>query len=194
MATDLLDALPAASTTVTVMVLVPAFNAMPGADQRAWVVVPSIVATPSPPRLFDHFTCDSRRLSVAVPPRSARPVLLLVGAASMTTTGATESMALQRRRSASSSGSFDAVESTSAPPQPTRASTATASLIANSASFVLRFIPGIPSIQSIDAAQLGAAKRAVQAVCRGARAYRSNESMGWIDADGAGIGAPEGEA
>jgi hypothetical protein len=55
--------LPAASRAVTVSVFDPLCSGMPVTIQFA---VP--VAVPFPPRLFDHATCVTPTLSLAVPP------------------------------------------------------------------------------------------------------------------------------
>jgi len=66
-----LPVLLAASRAVTVMMLVPASNAIPLTVHEA---VP--LAVPLPPRLFAHVTCVTPTLSEAVPPRLI--VLLVV--------------------------------------------------------------------------------------------------------------------
>jgi len=54
--------LPAASCAVIVMMFAPLWRAIPALQ----FVVP--LATPLPPRSFDHLTCVTPTLSVAVPP------------------------------------------------------------------------------------------------------------------------------
>jgi hypothetical protein len=80
-----------------------------------------------------------------MPVRATAPALR-EAVSSMATTGATLSIVLQRRRSASSRLSvFAPGSSTFAPPQPTSTKTATASATANIACFVLLFIFFLPS-------------------------------------------------
>jgi hypothetical protein len=138
---DAFDALPAASSTVTVILFEPVCSWIEAAVQVASVLLPSRLAVPWPPRSFIHMTRCRRMLSAALPFRPTRPVEPAALWPSMLSVGATESMRRQRRRSASSRLTESvATSSVVAPPQPIKVNTVTASAMASMAWWRLVFI------------------------------------------------------
>ena len=144
---------------------------MLAADQAASVVVPSSAAVPEPPRSLAHLTLYSRMLSAALPPSPTTPLLPVVVWPEMLTVGATWSILLQRRRSASSMVAPSALTSSvAAPPQPTSVSTVVASNAASNRMFNLSFIRIVLNFVGLRSA-FGLTGRKAQVAARGGRVH-----------------------
>jgi hypothetical protein len=118
--------LPAASSTVKVIVLLPALRGIEAAFQRAEVNQPRSDAVPEPPLLFVHVTRYKRKLSVAVPDKLMALLDDAVAGFWIAIFGGSLSIDLQRNRSACCMGELSSTAPSSAgaasselPPHPT---------------------------------------------------------------------------